>query len=77
MAKKIIWSKTAKTSKKDILLYWNERNKSKRFSKKLNTLIHDAVKFIGDFPASGKLTSTKECPDQNCSNLPDILCYQS
>ncbi len=59
MAKKIIWSKTAKKSIRDILSYWNERNKSTRFSQKLNTLIHDAVKSIGDFPTSGKLTSNK------------------
>lgn len=59
MAKKIILSKTAKISKQDILSYWNARNKSKRFSQKLNTLIHDAVKSIGDFPTSGKWTSTK------------------
>ena len=60
MAKKIIWSKAAKASKRDILLYWNERNKSNRFSQKLNTLIHDAVKSIGEFPTSGKLTSNKD-----------------
>ncbi len=59
MAKKIIWSKTAKISKQDILSYWNERNKSTRFSQKLSTLIHDSVKSIGDFPTSGKLTSNK------------------
>jgi len=59
MAKKIIWSKTAKISKQDILTYWNERNKSTRFSQKLTTLIHDAVKSIEDFPTSGKLTSNK------------------
>ena len=60
MAKKIIWSKTAKASKRAILLYWNERNKSNQFSQKLNTLIHDAVKSIGEFPTSGKLTSNKQ-----------------
>ena len=59
MAQKIIWSKTAKISKQEILTYWNERNKSKRFSQKLNTLIHEAVKSIAIFPTSGKLTSTK------------------
>ena len=59
MATKIIWSKTAKDSKRKILSYWNERNKSKQFSRKLNTLIHDAVKSIVLFPTSGKLTSTK------------------
>ena len=58
MATKIIWSKTAKDSKHEILSYWNERNKSKQFSRKLNTLIHAAVKSIGFFPTSGKLTST-------------------
>lgn len=59
MAKKIIWSKTAKISKRNILSYWNERNKSTRFSQQLNKLIHDAVKSIGDFPTSGKLTNSK------------------
>ncbi len=60
MVKKIVWSKTAKASKKEILVYWNERNKSNQFSQKLNNLIHDAVKSIGEVPASGKLTSNKK-----------------
>ncbi len=69
MAKKIIWSKTAKVSKQEILSYWNQRNKSKRFSQKLNTLIHDSVKSIKAFPTSGKLTNIKNV------RIKIVLCY--
>lgn len=60
MVKKIIWSKTAKASKKEILIYWNNRNKSNTFSQILDKLIHDGIKSISEFPTSGKATSNKE-----------------
>ena len=59
MVKKIIWSKTAKASKRDILIYWNNRNKSNIFSQIVDKLIHDGIKSISEFPASGKVTSNK------------------
>jgi plasmid stabilization system protein ParE len=56
MVKQVIWSFRAKDSLKEILSYWTSRNKSATYSKKLNKLISEAVKLIGQFPNSGKLT---------------------
>ena len=55
MAKRLIWSKTAKISREKILDYWIQRNKSKVYSKKLNMLYTKAVVQISDFPYSGIL----------------------
>jgi addiction module RelE/StbE family toxin len=54
MARKIIWSRKSQEDKKDIFLYWNDRNKSKLYSKKLNKLFIAAVEFVAEFPLVGK-----------------------
>ncbi len=56
MAKKIIWSLNAQRDRKNILLYWNKRNKSNRYSIKLNKLFTDAIKIVSKYPGIGKLT---------------------
>ena len=56
MAKKIVWSSKAQRDRKEILSYWNERNKSTLYSRKLNFLFNDATDSISKFPNIGKLT---------------------
>ena len=60
MAKKIVWSAKAQNDRKEILLYWKERNKSILFSRKLNQLFNDAANSILKFPKIGKLTGYKD-----------------
>ena len=38
MAKRIVWSKFALENKLEILKYWNHRNESNTYSRKLNKL---------------------------------------
>lgn len=59
MVKQIIWSRRAQIDRKEILKYWNKRNKSKLFSKKLNELFKEAVKLIAEHPEIGKPTDIK------------------
>ena len=59
MAKKIVWTAKAQNDRKEILLYWKERNKSLAFSKKLNQLFNDSTNSISKFPKIGKLTGYK------------------
>lgn len=59
MAKRIIWSPIAREIRKEILQYWIRRNKSKRYSKKLNTLFEESAQQIADFPYSGISISGK------------------
>lgn len=59
MARKIIWSNRAQNDRKTIFKYWNNRNKSNSYSKKLNKLFISAVEFVSANPLTGK-TTTKE-----------------
>jgi toxin YoeB len=56
MAKKIIWSLRAQKDKRDILKYWSQRNKSNRYSKKLNQLFKVAILLISEHPYIGRST---------------------
>jgi addiction module RelE/StbE family toxin len=56
MAWKIIWSPRAQTDRRAIFTYWNNRNKSTSYSKRLNTLFKEAVALIGQHPEIGKPT---------------------
>ncbi len=56
MAKRIIWSQRAQNDRKEILKYWENRNKSKVYSKKLAGLFKETVKLISNYPELGKPT---------------------
>ena len=59
MAKRIIvWSENAIFELKEILEYFNFRNKSKLYSSKLNSLIQLELKILSDYPEIGKKTDT-------------------
>jgi plasmid stabilization system protein ParE len=59
MAKrKVIWTIGANRERKEILTYWIERTKSKRYSFKLNILINKAIELASEFPESGRKTNT-------------------
>jgi addiction module RelE/StbE family toxin len=60
MAKrKIVWTISANEERKEILEYWIQRNKSARFSKKLNQLILHVLEVIRENPTIGRLTNIK------------------
>lgn len=50
MAVKIIWTNTATLQRREILVYWNKRNKSTIYSKKLVTEITLRVNFLVNNP---------------------------
>lgn len=56
MANRIIWSLSAQKDRKSILEYWNERNKSNIYSKKLNELLKAAINLICIHPNIGRKT---------------------
>ncbi|OPB87111.1 type II toxin-antitoxin system RelE/ParE family toxin [Elizabethkingia ursingii] len=55
-ARKIVWAQKANLERKAILEYWIERNKSKKFSIKLNKLIISTIKQIAETPSIGRKT---------------------
>lgn len=56
MAKQVIWSLRAQKDKKEILEYWYQRNKSNRYSLKLNQLFKEAIQLLREHPYIGRAT---------------------
>lgn len=56
MAKQVIWSRLAHSTRFQILDYWIKRNKSSTYSEKLNSLFEDAAILISKHPGMGKKT---------------------
>jgi toxin YoeB len=59
MARQITWTLKAQLDRLQIFSYWNNRNKSNRYSKKLNDLIKITLKLIAKYPGIGKSTDIK------------------
>ncbi|MGJ3235258.1 type II toxin-antitoxin system RelE/ParE family toxin [Marivirga sp.] len=62
MARRVIWADTAKNQLHDIILYWNRRNKSKTYSRKLRKHLKSILRLIVFNPNIGKKTNY---PDKN------------
>jgi len=60
MDRRIVWSVEARNSRKNIFEYWNFRNKSKFYSKKLNILFKESLHIVSVFPESGIPTQYKD-----------------
>jgi len=56
MVRRLIWSVFAQQQKKEIFDYWNERNKSKVYSRKLNTLFNNNAEMLTTYPEIGRKT---------------------
>ena len=56
MVRQVIWSVRAQNDRKEIFEYWNNRNKSNLYSKKLNELIKESLSLTAKYPLIGKLT---------------------
>ena len=51
-ARIIVWTSFARKSRTSIFSYWNKRNKSKIYSKKLNQLFQESLQQLIVFPES-------------------------
>ena len=60
MAKKIVWTEHAFNERKEILEYWNNRNKSELYSIKLDKIFRETTKTISKFPKIGKPTNHRQ-----------------
>jgi plasmid stabilization system protein ParE len=56
MVRRLIWTVEARNSRKNIFEYWNNRNKSKVYSNKLNLLFNENLKIVIKLPEFGKPT---------------------
>jgi len=50
--RKVVWTRSALESRTAIFLYWNKRNKSINYSKKLHELFQDSLDQLAVFPES-------------------------
>jgi len=53
----LIWSDRSEKHKKKIFKYWNKRNKSKQYSRKMNRLFDEAAEIVQYHPYLGKMTN--------------------
>jgi plasmid stabilization system protein ParE len=74
MARKIIWTKRAQEERKEILVFWNERNQTNIYSRKLNELIKDSLQLICKFPFIGKPTNRENVRVKILKNY--LIIYQ-
>ena len=75
MARKIIWSKRAQQDRYSIFKYWNKRNKSNKYSKKLNNLFIAAAEFVAHNPTTGLKTDRENIRIKFASNF--ALIYET
>ena len=59
MVKEIVWSKRALTERLQILEYWINRNKSLKFSEKLDKLFLEKIELLTFHPFIGKETTSE------------------
>jgi len=55
----VFWTHTAKRQRNYIFNYWNKRNKSTSYSKKLNLAIREQTELLKNYPEMGKPTDFK------------------
>jgi toxin YoeB len=60
MVRRLIWSIEARTSRKSIFDYWNNRNKSKVYSNKLNKLFKENLFIVTKLPHFGNPTKNED-----------------
>lgn len=58
-ALKILWAETAIRQRNSIFEYWNDRNQSYTYSRKLNSKINERIGLLKQNPEIGKLTEFK------------------
>lgn len=56
MAKRVVWTLTAKIQRREILAYWIKRNGNKRYSKRISFIIRRRIKYLAAFNYLGKPT---------------------
>jgi plasmid stabilization system protein ParE len=60
MAKRVVWTNTAKKARKDILEYWIKRNGSNTYAKKLSKLFREKTALLASDRYMGMPTNFKD-----------------
>ena len=54
MAKRVVWTKTARKARREILEYWIVRNRSRTYSQKLSVLFKEKIQLLTTYSYAGK-----------------------
>jgi toxin YoeB len=57
MAKRVIWTNTAKNQRKDILEFWYNKTDEKKYSLKISKFVRKKIKHLSKFNYLGKPTN--------------------
>jgi plasmid stabilization system protein ParE len=57
MAKRVVWTLTARNQRREILEYWIKRNGNKRYSRRISATIRKIIKYLVEFNYLGKPTN--------------------
>jgi len=57
---RVFWTNIARKQRDHVFTYWNKRNKSKTYSKKLNLIIRERTDLLTIYPEMGILTNFKD-----------------
>jgi plasmid stabilization system protein ParE len=76
MAKRVIWSPLAIRRRREILEYWIMHNKSKAYSRKLNSVFKGAQKLISQHPDIGIPTDDQKLDINLCVITPYFTNYE-
>ena len=60
MAKRVVWTETARKARRKILEYWIIRNRSKTYSQKLSVLFKEKIQLLATQNYVGKPTDFNE-----------------
>lgn len=60
MAKRVVWTLTARSQRRKILEYWIKRNGNKRYSRRISAVIRRRIKYLSTFNYLGKPTDFGE-----------------
>jgi toxin YoeB len=60
MALKVFWTETAIKQRNLIFEYWNNRNQSTAYSRKLRSKINDRIETLKNHPKAGKKTNFRD-----------------
>lgn len=60
MVKRVVWTKTARNARREILTYWIRHNRSKTYSAKLSILFKEKIELLKSQNYVGKPTDFDE-----------------
>lgn len=69
MAKRVVWTTSARIGRRLILEYWTKKTKSKNYSQKLSKEFNQRIDYLKKFPKLGKETDFPNVRATSCGHF--------